>query len=309
MWNRAMSLSTWGTMGLLILCLTGCAVKYDLFGQQVQRADNLSLQGQQSFSQGNLTKASQDFSRALDTSRSIDYPAGVAQQLNNLGAVALEQGDLKKARELFTQAWEINQSQQHWSDGSVNQANLATVAQKSGGWEEAAQHLQLAQDAAQRSRSKTAQGRVWLRWASFYLDRQNPASALASLQQAQKLANTSALKGAWAYQRGRFFQAQGNTSEALASFHQALIFDRQILDRAAIGADLFALGEVHQLRGEMSQAWEYFSRAFDVYASTGKKTQTSRCLARLREVNSRGGLGHSLERFQKETQLAPAGNK
>ena len=309
MWNHAMSLSAWGTMGLLILCLTGCGAKYDPFGQQVQRADNLSLQGQQSFSQGNLTKASKDFSRALDTSRSIDYPAGVAQQLNNLGAVALEQGDLPKAKELFTQAWEINQSQQQWSDGSVNQANLATVAQKAGGWEEAAQHLQMAQDAAQRARSKTAQGRVLLRWASFYLDQKNPASAAASLQQAQKLATTSSLKGALEYQRGRLFLAQGDTTAALTSFHQALVFDRKIMDQAAMGADLFSLGEVHQLRGEMSQAWEYFSRAFDVYAFLGKKAQSSRCLARLQEVNSQGGLGHSLERFQKLTQLNPPGGK
>ena len=61
-------------------------------------------------------------------------------------------------------------------------------------------------------------------------------------------------------------------------------------------------------RGEMSQAWEYFSRAFDVYAFMGKKAQTSRCLARLQEVNSQGGLGHSLERFQKQAQVRPAGN-
>jgi tetratricopeptide (TPR) repeat protein len=303
-----MSLSTWVTLGLLILCLSGCGAKYDPFGEQVQRADHLSIQGEQSLSQGNLTKASQDFSRALDTSRAIDYPPGVAQQLNNLGAVALEGGYLPKATELFTQAWEINQSQQHWSDGSVNQANLATVAQKAARWGEAAQHLQMAQDAAQRARSSTARGRVLLRWASFYLDQQDPASAAASLHEAQKLATTTSLKGALAYQRGRLSLAQGDTAAALSSFHQALVFDRRILDRAAMGADLYSLGEVHQLRGEMSQAWEYFSRAFDVYAFTGKKAQAARCLARLQEVNSQGGLGHSLELFQQQTRLAPPGN-
>jgi tetratricopeptide (TPR) repeat protein len=306
MWNRVMSLSAWGVAGLLILCLTGCGVKSDPYGQQVQRADQLSVQGQQSLSQGNLAKASQDFSRALDTSRSIDYPSGVAQQLNNLGAVALEQGDLPKAKKLFTQAWEINQSRQQWSDASVNQANLATAAQKAGKWGEASEHLQMAQDAAQRARSKSAQGRVLLRWASYYVDQQNLAGAAASLEQARKLAKTPALKGALAYQRGRLLQAQGNTSDALAAFHQALTFDRQILDRAAMAADLYSLGEVHQLRGEMSQAWEYFSRAFDVYALTGKMAQAYRCLTRLQEVNAQGGLGHSLERFHKQTQLSPA---
>jgi Tfp pilus assembly protein PilF len=89
-------------MGLLILSLIGCAGKYDPYRQQVQRAAGLSRQGEQSFSEGDLNKASKSFSRALDVSRSVDYPPGEAQQLNNLGAVALEQGDLKQAAELFT---------------------------------------------------------------------------------------------------------------------------------------------------------------------------------------------------------------
>jgi tetratricopeptide (TPR) repeat protein len=223
----------------------------------------------------------------------------VAQQLNNLGAVALEQGDLAKAKKLFTQAFEINQRQQHWIDASVNQANLATVAQKAGKWGEAAAHLQMAQNAAQWARSRTAEARVLLRWAGYYLDQQNLAGAAASLEQARKLAQTSSLKGALAYQRGRLLLAQGQTSDALAAFQQALDCDRQDLQRAAMAADLFSLGEVHQLRGEMSLAWEYFSRAFDVYAAMGKKAQTCRCLARLQEVNAQGGLGQSLERFQK----------
>jgi tetratricopeptide (TPR) repeat protein len=309
MWNPGISLSGWGLAGLLILGLTGCGAKYDPFGQQVQRAADLSLQGEQSFSQGDLTKASKDFSRALEVSRAVDYPPGEARELNNLGAVALEQGDLKKARELFSRAWEINQSQQRWSDGSVTQANLATVAQKAGSWQDAAQHLQIAQDAAERARSSPARGRVLVRWASFYLDQQNYASAGASLEQAQKLATTPSLKGAWAYQRGRLLLAQGETSAALASFHQALTFDRQVLDRAAMAADLFSLGEAHQLRGEMPQAWDYFSRAFYVYAYLGKKAPLSRCLARLQEVNAQGQLGNSLERFQKDPLLKPAAGK
>jgi tetratricopeptide (TPR) repeat protein len=304
-----MSLRTWGALGLMILCLTGCGGKYDPYGQQVKRADDLSVQGQQSLSQGKLTQASKDFSRALDTSRSIDYSTGVAQQLNNLGAVALEQGDLAQAKTLFTQAFEINQKQQHWTDASINQANLATVAQKAGKWNEAAEHLQMAQNAAQWARSKTAEGRVLLRWASYYVDQQNLASAAASLEQARRLAKTSSLKGALAYQKGRLLMARGETGDALASFQQALAYDRKILDRAAMAADLFSLGEVYQLRGEMSQAWEYFSRAFDIYAFMGKKAQKARCLARLQEVNSQGGLGQSLERFQKQAQVSSIGKK
>jgi tetratricopeptide (TPR) repeat protein len=300
-----MSLSGLGLLGLMIFCLSGCAPKYDPYRLQVQQAQGLSLQGEQSFSQGDLPQAAKNFSRALEVSRAVDNPHGVARELNNLGAVALEQGDLKKAEELFSQAWEINRTQQQWSEGSITQANLATAAQKAGKWEAAAQHLRLAQDAADSSRSLAARGRVLIRWASFYLDQQNYASAAAALDQARKLATTLSLKGAWAYQQGRLALARKNTSEALTQFHQALSYDRQLLDRNAMAADLLSLGEAHQLRGEMPQAWDYFSRAFDVYFSLGKKASLSRCLTRLEEVNAQGQLGNSLTRFQKEAHKPP----
>jgi tetratricopeptide (TPR) repeat protein len=305
-----MSLKGLALTGLLILGLSGCGGKSEPYGQQVQRAAGLSAQGEQSLSQGDFSKAGRDFSRALEVSRSVDYPAGVARQLNNLGAVALEQGELGKAKELFTQAFEINQGQQQWSDASVNQANLATVAQKAGNWQDAAQHLQQAEFAAAQAKTALARGRVLLRWASFHLDRHNPAAAAASLAEAQKLVKKApSLQGAWAYQKGRLALAQGDTGQALSFFQEALVADRKVLDRAAMGADLFSLGETHQLRGEMPQAWDSFSRAFDVYAALGKKPPLSRCLARLQEVNSQGRLGNSLERFQKHPRFSSAGDK
>ncbi len=298
-----MSLSRLVFMGGLILGLTGCGARLSPFGQQVQRAADLSRQGEQSFSQGDLSKASQDFSQALEVSRSMDYRPGVARQLNNQGAVALEQGDLGKAADLFTQAWNINQSQQSWSEGSVNQANLATVSQKAGRWEEAAQHLEQAQDAAQWAKSALARKRVLIRWAGFYLDQKNYGSAADVLQQAQKLATIPSFMGALGYQRGRLSLAQGDTAGALTNFHQALASDQQVLDRTAMAADLFSLGETYRLRGEMYQAFDAFSRAFDIYAFLGKKDSMARGLSRLGEVNAQGRLGNSLERFQKYSGL------
>jgi tetratricopeptide (TPR) repeat protein len=180
------------------------------------------------------------------------------------------------------------------------------VAQKEGNLEEAWKLLQAAQEAAQKSNSKEAAGRVLSRWASFYLDQKDAATAAVFLQQAQGLAVTPALKGAVAHQWGRYYLAQGNTEEALAQFNRALKADREVLHRAAMAGDLFSLGETYKQRGEFSQAWEYYSRAFEVYAGLSQKTQMQRCLEHLKEVNSQGGLGHSLERFEKHPKLKPS---
>ena len=306
MWNRAPYLSRWARLGLMVLVASGCAARQDPFAQQVQRIDEVSIAGEELFSRGDMKQASRNFSRALTMSRSVDYPEGTAQQLNNLGAVALEEGDYQKAGDYFTQAYNLNQDRQQFVAASINQANLATVAQKQGKPAAASQHLLAAQDAARQSRSPQALGRVYLQWASLYLDQNDPASAQDFLTRAQPLATTPELKGSLFHHRGRLRLAQGDTGQALDLFGQALRIDRSILDRAAMAADLFYLGEVYQVRGNLAPAWENYVRAFDVYAGLGKKAQLSRCLQRLQEVNRQGRMDHSLERFEKLANPTPS---
>jgi len=306
MWPPAPSLSRWAWLGLAACLVGGCAAKVDPFGQQVQRIQEISIQGEQLFSRGELERASRNFNRALVLSRSVDYPQGAAQQLNNLGAVALEEEDYPKARDLFAQAYNLNLDGQHWEAASINQANLATAAQKAGNPEEASRRLLAAQDAAQRSRSSPALGRVYLQWAGFHLDHHELAAAQDFLTRAHPLATTPELKGALFHHQGRLSLARGDTDQALARFSAALETDRSILARAAMAGDLFALGEVFQARGDPEQAWDYYVRAFDVYAGLGRKSQLPRCLKRLQEVNRTGGLGHSLKRFEKLAQPGPS---
>lgn len=305
MWRRAPFLSRWARLGLAVLLVGGCAAKADPFGQQVERIDEVSIAGEELFSRGDMKRASRNFSRALTMSRSVDYLPGAAQQLNNLGAVALEEGDYPKARDYFTQAYNLNLDQQQFVAASVNQANLATAAVKQGQPAAASQHLLMAQEAALQSRSPQARGRVYLQWASFYLDQNDPASAQDFLTRAQPLATTPELKGALFHHRGRLSLARGDTGQALDMFTRALVTDRLVLDRAAMAADLFSLGEVYQTRGDLAQAWDNYVRAFDVYAGMGKKAQLARCLKQLQEVNRQGQLGHSLERFEKLTNPTP----
>ncbi len=306
MLNPAMFLSRSAVFGLVLVLICGCGAKRDPYSQQVQRATTLSLQGEQWFSQGDLPRASRDFTRSLELSRAVDYPQGVAQQLNNLAAVALEQGDLAGARKLFTQAWELNQAIPDWNAASTNQANLATVAQKAGNLGEAEEHLRLAQDAAQRSNAKSALARVFCRWASFYLDQQRAAPAQEFLEKAQPLAETPAVKGAVQHQWGRLALLQGHTEQAATFFSQALESDRKVLDRAAMGSDLLFLGQTYQARGDLSRAFYFYGRAFDVYAGLGQKARLSFCLERLREVNKQGNLGQPLDRFEQHPLLKPS---
>jgi len=103
-----------------------------------------------------------------------------------------------------------------------------------------------------------------------------------------------------AYQQGRLALARGDTTAAADYLTQALSGDRELQDRAAMAADLYHLGEAYRLRGDWYQAFRYYARAFDVYASMGRRAQLAECLARLQEANREGALNQPLERFEKQ---------
>jgi tetratricopeptide (TPR) repeat protein len=284
----------------------GCAGRAkEPYAVQVKKVESLADRGDEQFLQGDFVKAGRDYRRALEMSRGMDYQGGVARQLNNLGALALEEGKPAEARELFTRAYELNREQGRLAEASTNQANLATVAEQAGDRAQAARHLTLAEEAARASGRKEALARIYIRWAGLALEQQDHAGAEHYLNLAAPLAKTPDLKAALAHQQGRLALQRGDTATALAAFTQALDQDRAVLDRAAMAADLFYLGETCRLRRDWPRAFDYYSRAFDVYAALKRQSRLRECLERLREAQREGGLTRDLERFEKQFSMGP----
>jgi tetratricopeptide (TPR) repeat protein len=299
-----MSGKVWGALALALLFLVGCGAPRSPYGKQVDKVENYSERGDEWYGKGDLPRASKDYNKALELSQGMDYQPGVARQLNNLGAVSLEQGDLARAREFFTRAWEINRDQGNWAEASTNQANLATVAQQAGNRGSAAQHLAQAEEVARLSKDKAALARLYCRWAGFYLGQMELSRTEEYLNLARPLARTPASKAAVAHQQGRLALARGDARTAIAHLIRALEEDRKLLDRAAIAADLYFLGEAFRLQQDWSQAFDYYARAFDVYAALGRRASLRDCLKRLKEANREGVLNRPLERFEKHTQAS-----
>ena len=299
-----MSGKAWFAILLVVVFLGGCGGPGSPFTKQVDKVEIYSDKGDEWFNQGDLPRATREFDRALTLSRSMDYQPGVARQLNNLGAVALEQGDLTLARELFTRAWEVNRSRESWAEASTNQANLATVAQQAGDQEAVFRHLTEAEDAARWSKDKDALARAYVRWSGFAIDRLDFSGAESYLKLAKRLARTPALKAAVAFQQGRLALARSDAPGAALHLTRALEGDRWLQDRAAMAADLYYLGEAYRLRRNWLQAFHYYTRAFDVYASLGRQARLQECLTRLKEVNQEGYLNQPLERFEKHLKAS-----
>jgi tetratricopeptide (TPR) repeat protein len=290
------------TICLLTISVWGCARPPDPFGRQVNRAMEASLQGQEFLSEGKGRRAERAFAKSLEINRSIDNPLGSAQQLNNLAAVALTRGKTDEARKLLQQALFINQGVGDAAEAAINLANLATIAQKGGNLPKAEGYLQEARDMARLSGSAKVKGQVLCQMAGLALDQHDPGTAAVLLAEARPVGQEAEVQGAWNYQQGRLMLFRGDSVKALDSFQKALAADRSILNKTGMGADLQGLGKVWEDQGDFLQAFLYYSRAFELYASTNSQEKAQLCLDALRRVNKSGGLGRSLKPF--EQQLA-----
>lgn len=294
--NPAMflNLSLWF---ILLTLVGGCGGKVDPYGRQVRRALETALQGQELYQEGDYLRAGRSWQKALQLSQSIDHQPGVAQSLNNLGALALEQGKLAAAREFFTQALAINQELGDFRELAVNLANLATVAQKAGNLPEAEAYLHRARQAAAVTSDTRLQARLQVQEAGLALDRGDLAGA-ASLLASLTPAALGADQGAWHYQQGRLALAQGDPLQAWNHFAAALAADRWQLRHTAMAADLLGQTEAALALKDHGRAFAALKRATQIYLALRQLEPARRCLARLRQLKETGRLPESLALYE-----------
>jgi tetratricopeptide (TPR) repeat protein len=299
---------------IIWLCLLGflalgCARHPDAYGRQVSRAADSSVQGQELLSEGKDQRAEKAFARSLEINRGIDNPIGSAQQLNNLAVVALTRGDPGEAKKLFQQALFIHRELNDAAGAAITLANLATLAQKEKKLSQAESYLQEARDLARQSGSVKVRGQVLCQMAGLALDQQDTGTAVRLLEEARPLARDPGVKGSWMYQQGRVFRAEGDTVKAMSAFQDALAADRAALNRLGMGADLQGLGQVWEDQGDLSKAFLYYARAFELYATTNNQEKARLCLGTLCRLNKSGRLGLSLKPYEKQLEHSTPATK
>lgn len=292
--------------GVAALCLWGCSRRPDPYGQQLNRAVDAGLRGQELLGEGQTRRAERAFSRSLEILQGIDNPAGTARQLNNLGAAALAREDPSQAAELFRQALFINQQLGYTAEAALNLANLAAVAQKNGDLSQAEQYLQEALAAARRANSLRILGQILCQAAGLALDNNDPGRAATLSAEAEPASRETAVRGPWHYQRGRLALARGDLSQARHFFQQALEADRANLNRQGMGADLLGLAQVEETQGNFDRAFLLASRAFRLYAATASWQKARHSLEILRRLNNNGRLGQALEPLEKQLAAGQA---
>jgi tetratricopeptide (TPR) repeat protein len=183
-WRWARWLGLLGWLGLLVLVSSGCGRRPDPYQQQLSRALEAGLRGQELLSEGQTRRAERAFRRALEMQAALDYTPGTARELNNLGAAAAAREDLEQAETFFRQALFINQQLGQRAEAALNLANLAALAEKRGARRQAHQLLSEALTLARSSPTSRIVGQILCQQAGLAIEERDLGTAAALLAEA-----------------------------------------------------------------------------------------------------------------------------
>lgn len=132
----------WPCVWLMLLALWGCAAPQKPGVGLRLEAVSANDSGYQYYLQGRWSLAEEKFAEALKYNRLIDHRAGIAANLNNLGAIAQGWGQLPQAEARFREALTI--SREMGDSGAICETlnNLGTVYLAQGRLDEARNSFQ-----------------------------------------------------------------------------------------------------------------------------------------------------------------------
>jgi len=232
-------------MGLLILGLVAAPAKQDPFGQQGAAGREVYPGKGKSRSPREIwTKAAKKLLRALEVGRfsGLSHRRGpTTQQPGGRGPGAGRPAEGRRALhpglEIKTRDKSIGarpaSTRPTWPRGPKGREVGGGGATPADG-----------QDAARWSKSPPAQGMVLVLGPAFIWTSKITPGPRPRWRRPGGWPPPRSGKGAWAYQQRPALPGPGDAAAALASFQQALTGDRQVLDRAAMAADLFSLGKL-----------------------------------------------------------------
>ncbi len=306
-WRRPRWLALLVWLGLLILGCSSCGRRPDPYQQQLSRALEAGLRGQELLSEGQTRRAERAFGRALEMQAALDYTPGTARELNNLGAAAAAREDLERAETFFRQALFINQQLGQRAEAALNLANLAALAEKRGERRQAQQQLSEALSLARSNPTPRILGQILCQRAGLAIADHDLGTAAAFLAEAAPTSQDPLVRGPWHYQQGRLHLARGDYQQAREFFHQALAADRAALNRSGLSADLLGLAQVEELSGDLAQAFFYASRAWRLQVATQQWLKARQSLDILRRLNQQGRLGQDLAALEQQLTSQQAG--
>jgi len=281
---------------MLVLAIATCSSappKSDTETQVKDQATDAAASGQKYYSQGRYDLALQFFLQALEANASVDNVDGVIKSRISIGQVYLVTGREQAAEDMLTSAKEQarDRSPSLFIDSSIG---LAELSLRKNDPQKALAMLQEALSAPHGKLTPEQNGVLYHDIGSAWKSAGDMGKALDWLSRSLQNNLTNKLWEAAAadyYMIASVHSKQGDFAGASSNAEQALALDKKVESAPGIAKDLYALGIISSKKGNTVEAYDYYQRAYNAFATLGDKGEIRKCLTNL--VSAAESLGRT----------------
>jgi tetratricopeptide (TPR) repeat protein len=257
---------------------------------------------------GELDKALEYFTNALNLATELDRKEGMAAELGNIGAVYSTKGELDKALDYFEKALKLSEGLGIKEVMAVQLRNIGNVNLYKGEHEKALGYylkaLKLDEGLRRKKEIAADLGSIGI----VYRIRGEIEKALEYFEKALELDEELGIKEGMTKALGNIgiiYRIKGEHEKALEYFGKALKLDKELGRKEGIATELMNIGNVNFDKGELGKALEYYDNALKVFKEMGIRIETARTLMNLGNVfTQKGDNERALDYYQKAERLA-----
>ena len=257
---------------------------------------------------GELDKALEYFTKALNLATELDRKEGMAAELGNIGAVYSTKGELENAQDYFEKALKLSEGLGIKEVMAVQLRNIGNVNLNKGEHEKALGYylkaLKLDEGLGRKKEIAADLGNIGI----VYRIRGEIEKALEYFEKALKLDEKLGIKEGMTRALGNIgivYQIKGEHDKALEYFQKALELDEELGMKEGIATELMNIGNVNFDKGELGKALEYYDNALKQFKEMGIRIETARTLMNIGNVfTQKGDKEQALDYYQKAERLA-----
>lgn len=228
---------------------------------------------------GDLHKAEQMFTEALDIHDKLGNEQGIAEDHGNLGLIYQKRGSLDKAEHMHLKSLEIAKKLGLQGLMASQYGNLGLACQARGDLEKAEQMFKESLEISEPAEMMELTANQCANLGLLYHKRADLDKAEQMLRKALGMYEKLGRLGGMAIQYGNLgmvYASRGDLDKAEQMFHDGLTIDEKLGRLEGMGANYANLGLVYRQRGDFDKAREYGEKALGLYQRIGMKPETEK---------------------------------
>mgnify|MGYP000259458539 CR=1 FL=1 len=248
--------------------------RYELsnFIKEEELKNIITMRGNSHQHRGAYSKANADYERALEISQNIRDKQGIAESLNNLGAVATKQGNYDVAEKHHKQGLKIGRSHEEPNIIGISLYNLGKVEFRRENYKESRKYFKESLETRKKNEdqhgaaiSLNGLGAVAYEFGNNELSKKYHKRSIRIAEDT----NSQRLLAMNLNNMGRVENSEGNYLESKKYHKYSLQIRKLIDDQIGIATSLLNLGRVAEKEQNTKLAHDYYKDSFEKYREIG----------------------------------------